>query len=581
MGLDAALLAGLALGAANAPRWTEIAHTDFGPQLTRQSQEGLYHPLVRVVQTSLVQLATAADRESVLSARLDWVKVRKAKAESALTAIGVDISLPSGIARTRVTAPGGSGDPRFQWPLSGHISFTRLWYRLLAGNRDDAPTAVGEVINTDQAFAALTHASVIGDASQTAEASASLLLQLRCLADIYARWEMAARVTDLLAADQLAQPPLTKEQLLARVLAFARTEGDLAIPPEDDTLQGTDSGAVSGIALPPGRSRFSFNLGPSAYMYCVTYLAVARNRTDYPFPAGVFLPGSLTDWDLSDPDTLAQVADYSFTLVLGGLDILWFTAYQTAAEQLAPGSALFSPTDQFDSQALNRGLAGGLTSAEAKTAAEADYLTRTGLLNARMVVTGPPPVSRTSACASSDYTGDYSGAAAHYAALVVSEGIRYMNRLTYGPTRFGTGADIETRLPEILVYLWYHAGDRGAGVLSSAGGSALRPRRTTAYSTALATAMRNCDAYTPSLETTLGDVWNAPTTEGSTQIAKDNWGDLAPLLGDKTVVKPLADYIRNEGETVWKSWAKHRPNCIGYAQLYDYLVYQLTGSWPP
>ena len=509
----------------------------------------------------------------MLSARLAWVSRRKVKAEAALTAIGVDPSLPSKIAKTSVTKP-PAGDPRFQWPLSGDAHFGCLWFRLLAGDKTGAPAKTGEFVNTDQAFAALTDASVISAASQTAAASARLLLQLRCLADVYARWEMAARVTDLLVGDQLSQPLLTKEELLARVLAYARAEGDLSIPPEDDTLQGTDPGAASGIALPPGRSRFGFALTFSAYMYCVTFVAVARDRPDVPFPAW-FVPGFLTGWDLSDPATFAKAADFSFTAVLGGLDILWVTGFQTAAEELAPGSGPFVPTGQFDWPALNRGLAGGL--ADPKGAAQADYNTRMKLLTATTVVTGPPDVWRTSACASSAYTGDYSGAGAHYAALVVSEGIRYMNRLTYGPTRFGAGADIETRLPEILVYLWYHKGDQGAGVLSSAGGSALRPKHTTAYSTALATALRNCDAYTPSLETTLGDVWRSATTEGSTQIAKDNWGDIAPLLGDKTVVEPLADYIRNEGETVWKGWAKHRPNCIGYAQLYDYLVYQLTG----
>jgi hypothetical protein len=576
MAVNAAVLAGLALGAVDKPPWDAIANTMLGPQLTAQSQEGQYHPLAGVVQKALAGLPPAS-WASVLSARLAWVTTRKTTAETALSVVGVDASLPASLAKTMVTKPVAGGDPTFQWPLTMDIIFSRLWFRLLAGNHD-APTAKGEVINTDQAFAALTDASVVSNASGTAQASARLLLQMRCLADVYARWEMAAQVTSMLYADQLADPQLTKQELLARVLAYARIEGDLSIPPEDDTLQGTDPGAASGVALPPGRTRLDFTLNPSAYLYCVTYLV--RQMDFGPSPPGYFVPGFLADFNLLDPPTRATAADWSFTLVLGGLDILWDQEFQTAAEQLAPGSDEFVPSDQFDWPALNRGLAQSLTHEQGRAAAQADYQTRMGLLTARTVQTGPPAISRTSAIASSAYKGPYSGAGANYAAMVVSEGVRYLNRLAYGPTRFGAGDAISTQLPEILVYLWYHTGDKGAGLLSSAAGSALRPNKASPYSTPLKTALQESGAYTPALGAILDSVWNTPSAVASLNLAKSNWDTIAPLLGDAGVVKPLADYIRHEGDAVWKSWLTARANCIAYANLYDYLLGQITGTVP-
>jgi hypothetical protein len=597
MAVDAGLLADLAIGAMNAPHQKALRPTLFGPVITKQSQERLYHPLVGVVQTSLANLSPT-DRQNVLSTRLAWVAARKENAESALGAIdGVATSIPSSLAQTHVNKPPSQGGPpyaRFVWPLTTEVRVKDLWFRLLAGDPNGTPDATGDVVNTDRAFAALTDASVISDASQTAAATASLLLQLRCLADVYARWEMGARVAALVVDDQLSNPALTPAQMLARVLALARIEGDLSIPPEDDTLQGIDPGAASNIALPPGRAHFTYIVYPSAYMHCVTYLAVAKDYPKIPFPSGIFVPGFLTGWTLSDSATFKKIADYSFTIVLGGLDILWSVDLQTGAEQLAPGSPPFVSNAQFDWPALNRGLAGGLDNP--RGAAQTDYETRMGLLTPYTAVAGPPAVVRMTACAASNYQGDYSGAGANYAALVVSEGVRYMNRLAYGPTRFGPGDTIATGLPEILVYLWYHTttlerganlaklrgwkvGSLGAGLLSSAASSALRSSHVTPYSTALKAKLQGSTAWTPDLGDILDKIRNANKTD-SPKLAMDKWPSIAPLLGDKCVVPALADYIRYEGDAVWKGWRRIRSNCIGYAQLYDYYVYQLTGSWP-
>jgi len=103
MAVDTALFADLALGAMKAPRWKAPPATLFGPEITLESQERLYHPLVKDVQASLVGLSSAAQRQNVLSARVAWVTARKVTAETALNAIGVAPSLPASLARTPVT----------------------------------------------------------------------------------------------------------------------------------------------------------------------------------------------------------------------------------------------------------------------------------------------------------------------------------------------------------------------------------------------------------------------------------------------------------------------------------------------
>jgi hypothetical protein len=91
--------------------------------------------------------------------------------------------------------------------------------------------------------------------------------------------------------------------------------------------------------------------------------------------------------------------------------------------------------------------------------------------------------------------------------------------------------------------------------------------------------LQGAQSYTPELAGRLTEVWKANKTD-SPIIAKAHWTDLAPLLGDSSVVEPLADYIRHEGNVVWRGWSENRANCIGYAQLYDYLLGELTGGVP-
>lgn len=551
MAVDAAALAAMAMGAARKPSWKRPDPTALGPVIATQSQESQYHPTLDLVQNKLAALDASA-RNTVLTTRLGWVLERRESAETALGVIGVPTTLPTTLAPARVSPQ--------QWPLASERRVIDLPLRLLAGEKSRHGA---ETFDTDQALAALDDDTIIATASAQAASAAALLLQMRCLSDIYARWEVGARLTASLAASQLADPPLSNRQLLARILTYARIEGDSSIPPEDDTLEASDPGSDGNqIPLPPGRTRLAYVLTPTLtpYCYCVTVLA---------------LPVDKNGAQLSDASKRLSFADEVFTVVLGGMDILWNPAYQTNAEAMdLTAAAPFAPTDLLDWCALNRQIPATVTHDAARQSAQDDLTSRIGLLVETMK--GPPAgqASRIAARPASNYDGDYSGASAQYASLVLSEGARYMNRLTYGPTRFGAGS--ATQLPEILVYLLFHQGGSSAALLTSAASTALRASSGSSYAKALATAL-NGAGLTSTLHSTLDSIRKDPNSDRAIQSALGSWSTIGPLLGSPGVIPALADYVRHESDASWKGWALPRSNCIGHALLYEYLLAQ-TGS---
>jgi hypothetical protein len=561
MPVDNGVLAAAANAALAIPTWYQPPKTDFGPDIATQTQEGQFHPRVDVVRTKLSGL-NSAQRQSVLQARLNWLTERKAAAESALTALNLSPDLPSTLANSTL----GSAD----WPLShASVRVTQLSYRLKAG----ATAHSGEeVFSTDRAFAALTDSTIISSDAADANRACALLLQMRCLADVYARWESCAQVTSAVVGSQLSSPPLSNAEMLARVLTFSRIEGDMSIPPEEDTLEGTDSGDDGNhVPLPPGRSRFFPIVHPSAYMCCVTFLALKHGNNTHHNP-----------FDLSDPQVMLQTADVSFTLALAGLDALWGSqATQNDLERLFPGDPdpFPSPWDALDWPALNRQIPATVTHAEARAAALADLTARRALLKPTPVGPAAGQAVRTTAVAGA-------GSGARYAQLVLAEGVRYLNRLASGPVRFGPGAP--ARLPEILVYCLYHMGTMAKALLASAAANSLRSRSYSSYAKALSKAMHDAGLSTD-LELKLASVYYA-TPEASIKAATDNWGQIGPLLGAEHVNKALGDYLRHEKDDVWTAWVRPRPepgdppifhgssprgNCIGYAQLYEYLTSQV------
>lgn len=612
-----AVLADEAMGAARVPLLKKPGQFYLGPKITSQSQESLFHPLVAAVRAQLGGLSSPAAVLSVLTTRRNWVLGQQACAEAALTALGLAKDLPSTIA---VESP---ALPELDWPLGTANADRRLSnrnFRLRAGQSE---LFNGENTSTDKAVAALTDDTVLSAAAQASASAAAMLLQLRCLADVYTRWEVCARLAADLVGAQLASPPLTNAEMLARVLTYARIEGDLSIPPEEDTLEGSDNGADSShIPLPPGRSRLIPYLRISGYMRCITFLALPQKfsfKNRY---------GVIVNIDLSNSNTMTGVADAILTLVLGGLDILWDATMQTGAESpyfgglTAPAGSQYADVTQLQWAALNRQIPTSVAPDTAVGQAKTDYARRLALLSSTPVpLPSPqnpnpsPQADRVTAIGAEHYQGPYSGsglpfsgAGAEYAYLVLSEGVRYLNRLTYGPERFGAGAT--PRLPEILVYLLFHMGQEGKAMIASAAGAALNG--TSDKAVALTQAMRAAGLMA-TRDDILNQILNARDTrdgmgniistgtQNSVQIATANWDTIptslggvlpgiAPVLGTDAVAQALADYVRYATASEWKSWVKPtsqaqspqggkgsspRGNCIGYAQLYDYLTSQI------
>ena len=554
MNLQQALLAVMAATPCEAPGPTEI-----GPRVTRQADEAIYHPVLQVVQAALAPLS-AADRAMVLNFRLDGAGRHRDAARTGLTALGLRADLPETLPERVV--------PDSDWPLTSVKKRVRdLHFRLRVGQhvRDRC-----ENTDTDLAAAALADRTQVANAAANLALAAELMLQIRCLADLYTRWEVGTALTRL---TQFASPPSTPAQLLARVLAYWRIEGDLAVPPEADTFVASDSPASTPLVpLPPGRTRLSYIFSPRPYMYCVTMLALKQNF------------GPPIDLDLTKYGTARELTDIAFAIVLGGLDILFIANFQKGAESLL---APFVPKDTLDWPALNR-IIPPISEAGARADAKQASDRRLALVNP--IEVGAPPAApaawRGSPVGSAGYAGPYSGPAAEYVSLVLGEGVRYLNRIASGPQRFGSGAP--GRIPELIVYAFYHQGEKAAAMLASAAAYAVMPASKSPMAAALKAALpaQARDATTP-LGGLLRDIRKA-SAANAVALAVGNWSTLRTVLGTTPVLVALADYIRTEGETVWKSWAwapgeggskdpGPRANIIGYDLLYRYLVAAFGG----
>jgi hypothetical protein len=294
-----------AQAAAKLPQYHHPDPTFWGPVINTEDDEGNFHPVLKTVKGKLAAL-NAAGRKAVLNFRLSWVGDRANAAANALVAAGFSRDLPTRFGRTLVS--------NSDWPLNGAVGKrvkdlgSRLNLQQNAGVRPGDP----ELTDTANAFALLS-GSVAGisidqaAADATGRLAAQLLLEMRCLADVYARWEIAANLTEQLVGFQITTPPLTSEEMLARILTFWRMEGDMSVVPENDTLDASDTPAgIDQVYLPPGRFRFSYNVrvdqSPlnAPHMFFVTWLVRASED------------------NFSDPSTAVQSADSAFIVALPG-----------------------------------------------------------------------------------------------------------------------------------------------------------------------------------------------------------------------------------------------------------------------
>lgn len=560
------------------PKFKKPDGTDVGPAIQTLSDEATFHPVAMTVafqtqapppqNTVNVQLAalTTAQRQAVLDFRLAWLNTKITAANAALTAAGYPTTLPGLIVPTSVQAG--------QWPFQNiAVSRVHLESRLNLKQqaRSELYNATGSNVtdpeNTDTADASAllaggSTATVAGDGN----AAAAMLLQMRCVADIYGRWETAANLASMLVAAQTTNPPLTKTQMLARVLAFWRIEGDFSLPPETDTLDGSDTPAgTSPIGLPTGRCRLDYVLKPKPHMYCVTCLAIAKNFSAF-------------QWDLSSAANQRTFADECFTLILAGLDILWDSSKQISAENVGAAGSNFA-TDPNAWAALN-----WPSEADAKNNAAA----RQALLDVASFQFNGETAVRYAPESAAKYLAagpaQYSGANVEYAFRVLSEALRYMNRLSIVAQRF-TAQATATSVPEALVYLLYHTGNQGMAMLASAVAAAVTKPSASSAAQALVNALpAPYRDSTSSVRAALQQIRIQTSTDESVKTATANWPQFGPDFGSPAVLAALNTYICTEGLNLWHGWVgtsgvpAARQNIVAYNNCYNYFLGVINGA---
>jgi hypothetical protein len=554
----------VAKAAAKVPHYHAPAPTLIGPKIVTLADEEQYHPLVSAVRAEVTSL-TIDQRKALLNARVAWVRSRRDSMRAALTAVGLPDDAPA-----KIAVPTAKAD----WPLSRSLRVIDLSFRL---REDEHTHHVPENLATDRALAALNGDPVDAEGADPGK-TAALLQQIRCLAEVYTRWEVTAKLTTALLGKQLAVPPLSAAELAARILTFWRIEGDLAVPPENDTLAGSDLPAgIASVPLPPGRTRLDYNLVWRPHMYSVT--ALFRQDTFSAVTTGLaYATGSTWPVDLSDVGVAATVGNASLIVVLAGLDILYVQDFQKRAEKRFTTDPPWTYADELSWPALNRQVPLSRPLADARAEAQADGDRRKALVFPVQVGPTASPAQRVSVKGMSGYPSStgFSSPGVEYTALVVGEAIRYLNRLTSGPVRFGPGA--APRLPEHMVYLLYHTGHEAKGMLGSAAAYAvLKSPRAPAKAVHDALPASARDKKT-SLGAVLAAIRNPPPHQTSVDIAEANWDILGPVLGDPAVMSALANYVRHAPEDMWKFWVPQRSNVIGYDHLYQHHLKVLSGK---
>lgn len=373
--------------------------------------------------------------------------------------------------------------------------------------------------------------------SKTAEGAARLLGQARRLVDVLLRLLIAGQ-----AAAQSGMP-------LAVVMALYRTEGDLAVPPQRDSLLGTDRPEVPGpngnvrVPLPPGRSKFpGRNMNPAVEFGHLVWAAGKQAVED----AGYLVRQQ-------------DLANLQFHILIAGLDAMWIDGI------------IVKPGGMKGWLAANRTeLLGEMLSYEVERLAWKEFSDRYAHL-----------VEWESA--SRDDWAFTPGNTGAYTAGIVEEGARFLRRMG-GWDEF-VGGPASNRLPDILAYLNYHAYvaaqrnppallfPRGyRAVVLSALVAAGKSNRVPELRQAIAA---GSDPLRQVLASSEG------TGEEILARANDNWDALlAPFLANPERLVWLAKFIENATTADWNGWTTHRTNVIRYKRLLDYYRLVFPGDPP-
>ncbi len=306
--------------------WTEQC---IGPQLTRLGQLNDYLPTANSLTAFLKDL-TVEQRVTAIRNRREVVWQTRQDLMSELRGTGSDISVLDRVrkdAQNFVYEGELFPDPQTHVPRRAVTDPGRL---LRVDETTTSQPGHPEELQTVTATRlfdprALEPGEFAEHEAQSEAGAANLLVQLRCLNDVYARLRVACTVKGATLA------------AFSRILALWRTEGDLAVPPSMPSLKGKDTAAVEGhlILWPPGRLQQAFTLTSAPHLFTtvqivhkyrlVNWLVRFQAQVERPCEP---LPGLQFEGDHAILHAGArlnrlQLADGRYHLFLMGLDVFY------------------------------------------------------------------------------------------------------------------------------------------------------------------------------------------------------------------------------------------------------------------
>jgi hypothetical protein len=541
--------------------------TQYGPLVAVEKDLASFLATVATTK-NVFEALTPADRVQALLDRFDQVKKHRDAALTELTDAGRQPSRAGVFDRMRTNfrcigaqLPTGA-DPK---PTDALKDVVTDFAWLLRHDETSTRGSLGEELRTKDARALLAlrddevKKKMTADFSTSATA-ANLLLQLRCLDAVYARFRVAV------AVQKLTDMPLSK------ILALWRVEGDLAIPPTAESLEGLDVAEVANtrIPLPPGRLRARTRYDPRPHIFTTAAIVDQQKFRDY-------------DGHPKDAE-LAGWVNWDYHWFIMGLDVLsWSPPDEAAAwrKATATRSEIINGT-WWLTEALAGGIGGQMQVRPAH------------LLELRSTVRGIAPtmfkddidhrarelhvIDKGSSwvVAPSASPSESSTSGIKYASAIVAEGVwllKWIEQNSKVPFISSPSLMAGAPLPPILAYSLYHYGLHKAPAIwasAIAHAAASTSPIAKALTKAVETARVKANVDPVALRTLKADIRNATQKDAPT-LALDHWEKvLLPIIKPNpqpAVVDALANFIVNADFYEWGSFPIIRGNLLRFHNL--------------
>jgi len=562
-----------------------------GPLLRSPDDEAAYLPDALSMYDVLVRLSPE-DRAAALRTRMSTVKSGRDLVSEAATAMKYPLTLLDTVVHEENTEASrslkSSWPFREQWISQGRPNnalrpIGKLGYRL---NLSQGSTSEGDGEELACSLAYTMLQNLDGDTSAPFDLtkvaasprdSARLLLQIRCLFDVYNRYGIALKASAETGYG------------LATVLALWRAEGDMTVPSTLPMLSGEDvarvttmDGVAMNMPLACGRSRAAYNAnalmpywwsGICLIQQTPHELVIAGQRlsvnlqdlppsdllaedakSESPFPQ---VPVSF--WSEQDPANnprLGSVCGYAndcYHALMMGLDVMFEPSMRTVSllEWLARNWKVQPSND---------------ASLSVETQVRQSYSDRYNLLAVRSIApSGLPPA----------WIVGPAQNAISYAAGVVAEGVRYFGWLSSRESSFLPA--LAPNLPPILTYLGYHtgipeSGGQGASIVASAIGHATQGSSQAAVALAQTLVSKMSSDVNSLIEGVMAATSQAQVAAAEAR-ANQLWPTLLrPIVEIPAVAAALASYIRSATAVEWPTRLVQRANVVRFAMLFDFYA---------